>query len=179
MVFGVKSNLLIMLCSHHFSIQLSWCFFSANLMACQLMAYWRIWIGNCKVAGCRHVLLSCCFQNNSLCRSRKCTMLVGTIHYSGLRVAVIFILNTFYFRATIFYFFMNPLVYLQKNFWQFNIQCQGHLHFVMIICFCQTSLQVSRAHSLRHLNIGGTFITDESLYAVANSCANLKVCFSF
>lgn len=33
---------------------------------------------------------------------------------------------------------------------------------------------VSRAYSLQHLNIGGTFITDESLYAVANSCANLK-----
>lgn len=33
---------------------------------------------------------------------------------------------------------------------------------------------VSRAYSLLHLNIGGTFITDESLYAVANSCANLK-----
>ncbi|XP_047093425.1 F-box protein At5g67140-like [Lolium rigidum] len=36
------------------------------------------------------------------------------------------------------------------------------------------SVQVSRARSLQHLNIGGTFITDESLYAVANSCANLK-----
>ncbi|KAL6898090.1 hypothetical protein ACP4OV_006686 [Aristida adscensionis] len=34
--------------------------------------------------------------------------------------------------------------------------------------------QVSRAYSLQHLNIGGTFITDESLYAVANSCTNLK-----
>ncbi|XP_047062399.1 F-box protein At5g67140-like [Lolium rigidum] len=33
---------------------------------------------------------------------------------------------------------------------------------------------VSRARSLQHLNIGGTFITDESLYAVANSCPNLK-----
>jgi hypothetical protein len=44
--------------------------------------------------------------------------------------------------------------------------------------FCQTSLQVSRAYSLQHLNIGGTFITDESLYAVANSCTNLKVCLS-
>ncbi|EER89264.1 hypothetical protein BDA96_10G061400 [Sorghum bicolor] len=33
---------------------------------------------------------------------------------------------------------------------------------------------VSRAYSLQHLNIGGTFITDESLYAVANSCTNLK-----
>ncbi|KAF2925377.1 hypothetical protein DAI22_06g047400 [Oryza sativa Japonica Group] len=33
---------------------------------------------------------------------------------------------------------------------------------------------VSRAHSLQHLNIGGTFITDESLYAVAKSCINLK-----
>ncbi|KQK19460.1 F-box protein At5g67140 isoform X2 [Brachypodium distachyon] len=33
---------------------------------------------------------------------------------------------------------------------------------------------ISRARSLQHLNIGGTFITDESLYAVANSCANLK-----
>uniref|UniRef100_A0A453QU22 Uncharacterized protein n=1 Tax=Aegilops tauschii subsp. strangulata TaxID=200361 RepID=A0A453QU22_AEGTS len=35
-------------------------------------------------------------------------------------------------------------------------------------------MQVSRAHSLQHLNIGGTFITDESLYAVANNCTNLK-----
>ncbi|KAK3131693.1 hypothetical protein QOZ80_6AG0510030 [Eleusine coracana subsp. coracana] len=33
---------------------------------------------------------------------------------------------------------------------------------------------VSRAYSLQHLNIGGTFITDESLYAVANNCTNLK-----
>ncbi|KAF8698122.1 hypothetical protein HU200_035637 [Digitaria exilis] len=33
---------------------------------------------------------------------------------------------------------------------------------------------VSRAYSLQHLNIGGTFITDESLNAVANSCTNLK-----
>ncbi|KAF7106943.1 hypothetical protein CFC21_107645 [Triticum aestivum] len=33
---------------------------------------------------------------------------------------------------------------------------------------------VSRARSLQHLNIGGTFITDESLYAVADSCPNLK-----
>jgi hypothetical protein len=28
-------------------------------------------------------------------------------------------------------------------------------------------------------NIGGTFITDESLYAVPNSCTNLKVCLSY
>ncbi|PIA46207.1 hypothetical protein AQUCO_01500019v1 [Aquilegia coerulea] len=34
--------------------------------------------------------------------------------------------------------------------------------------------QVSRARSLQHLNIGGTFITDESLYAIATSCPQLK-----
>ncbi|KDP31956.1 hypothetical protein JCGZ_12417 [Jatropha curcas] len=33
---------------------------------------------------------------------------------------------------------------------------------------------ISRANSLQHLNVGGTFITDESLFAVANSCPNLK-----
>ncbi|XP_044469444.1 F-box protein At5g67140 [Mangifera indica] len=33
---------------------------------------------------------------------------------------------------------------------------------------------ISRASSLKHLNIGGTFITDESLYAIANSCPQLK-----
>ncbi|KAJ4816439.1 F-box family protein-like [Rhynchospora pubera] len=33
---------------------------------------------------------------------------------------------------------------------------------------------VSKAYSLQHLNIGGTFITDESLYAIANHCPNLK-----
>ncbi|XP_068657654.1 F-box protein At5g67140 [Aristolochia californica] len=36
-----------------------------------------------------------------------------------------------------------------------------------------TSL-VSSATSLQHLNIGGTFITDESLYAIADNCPNLK-----
>lgn len=33
---------------------------------------------------------------------------------------------------------------------------------------------ISRAISLQHLNIGGTFITDESLFAIANSCSHLK-----
>ncbi|KAM0970740.1 hypothetical protein ACFX13_019021 [Malus domestica] len=34
--------------------------------------------------------------------------------------------------------------------------------------------QISRANSLHHLNIGGTFITDDSLYAIAHSCPHLK-----
>ncbi|CAI9282917.1 unnamed protein product [Lactuca saligna] len=33
---------------------------------------------------------------------------------------------------------------------------------------------ISRANSLQHLNIGGTFITDESLFAISTSCPNLK-----
>nr|XP_043617272.1 F-box protein At5g67140 [Erigeron canadensis] len=33
---------------------------------------------------------------------------------------------------------------------------------------------ISRANSLQYLNIGGTFITDESLFAIATSCPNLK-----
>ncbi|KAI3912582.1 hypothetical protein MKW92_039074 [Papaver armeniacum] len=33
---------------------------------------------------------------------------------------------------------------------------------------------VSRANSLQHLNVGGTFITDESLVAIANCCPHLK-----
>lgn len=36
-------------------------------------------------------------------------------------------------------------------------------------------LQISRASSLKHLNIGGTFITDESLFTIAKSCPQLKV----
>ncbi|XP_059074296.1 F-box protein At5g67140 isoform X2 [Cryptomeria japonica] len=34
---------------------------------------------------------------------------------------------------------------------------------------------VSRASSLQHLNIGGTFISDESLFAIASHCPHLKV----
>ncbi|KAI8535097.1 hypothetical protein RHMOL_Rhmol10G0148500 [Rhododendron molle] len=34
---------------------------------------------------------------------------------------------------------------------------------------------ISRTTSLQHLNIGGTFITDDSLFAIADSCPNLKV----
>ncbi|CAL5371055.1 unnamed protein product [Camellia sinensis] len=33
---------------------------------------------------------------------------------------------------------------------------------------------ISRTTSLQHLNIGGTFITDESLLAIADSCPHLK-----
>uniref|UniRef100_A0A2P2JGK6 Uncharacterized protein MANES_12G104500 n=1 Tax=Rhizophora mucronata TaxID=61149 RepID=A0A2P2JGK6_RHIMU len=33
---------------------------------------------------------------------------------------------------------------------------------------------ISRANSLQHLNVGGTFITDESLCAIAESCPKLK-----
>ncbi|KAK9670386.1 hypothetical protein RND81_13G198300 [Saponaria officinalis] len=33
---------------------------------------------------------------------------------------------------------------------------------------------VSKATNLQHLNIGGTFITDESLFAIGNSCQHLK-----
>ncbi|KAM7516509.1 hypothetical protein LguiA_006092 [Lonicera macranthoides] len=33
---------------------------------------------------------------------------------------------------------------------------------------------ISRAASLQHLNIGGTFITNESVFAIASSCPNLK-----
>lgn len=33
---------------------------------------------------------------------------------------------------------------------------------------------ISMAHSLQYLNIGGTFITDESLFAIATSCPHLK-----
>ncbi|KAL0351754.1 UNVERIFIED_CONTAM: F-box protein [Sesamum calycinum] len=33
---------------------------------------------------------------------------------------------------------------------------------------------ISRATSLEHLNIGGTFITDASLFAIADSCPHLK-----
>jgi hypothetical protein len=60
-----------------------------------------------------------------------------------------------------------------------SISTSKHVLEVLIVVtttrFCQTFLQVSRAYSLQHLNIGGTFITDESLYAVANNCTNLKV----
>ncbi|KAJ6795024.1 F-box protein [Iris pallida] len=33
---------------------------------------------------------------------------------------------------------------------------------------------VSKTTSLQHLNIGGTFVTDESLYAIAKNCPHLK-----
>ncbi|KAK7252822.1 hypothetical protein RIF29_37041 [Crotalaria pallida] len=33
---------------------------------------------------------------------------------------------------------------------------------------------ISRTTSLKHLNVGGTFITDKSLFAIARSCPNLE-----
>ncbi|CAI0553491.1 unnamed protein product [Linum tenue] len=36
-------------------------------------------------------------------------------------------------------------------------------------------LEISKASSLQHLNIGGTFVTDDSLFAIAESCPHLKV----
>ncbi|KAI8535096.1 hypothetical protein RHMOL_Rhmol10G0148500 [Rhododendron molle] len=47
-----------------------------------------------------------------------------------------------------------------------------------ICCICYwiyiSFQQISRTTSLQHLNIGGTFITDDSLFAIADSCPNLK-----
>ncbi|VFQ86535.1 unnamed protein product [Cuscuta campestris] len=37
---------------------------------------------------------------------------------------------------------------------------------------------ISRAVSLKHLNIGGTFITDTSLFAISDSCPHLQVTFT-
>lgn len=41
------------------------------------------------------------------------------------------------------------------------------------------ALQVSRAQSVEHLNVGGTFITDVSILAIAAHCSRLKVCNLF
>lgn len=54
-----------------------------------------------------------------------------------------------------------------------------------MVLFCiLLLLQISRAASLQHLNVGGTFITDASLFAIADNCPHLKVyivhtCFEF
>ncbi|CAI9752866.1 unnamed protein product [Fraxinus pennsylvanica] len=38
----------------------------------------------------------------------------------------------------------------------------------------ECTIMISKAISLQHLNIGGTFITDASLFAIADSCPHLK-----
>lgn len=43
----------------------------------------------------------------------------------------------------------------------------------------ELALQVSRAQSVEHLNVGGTFITDVSILAIAAHCSRLKVCNLF
>ncbi|KAG6485233.1 hypothetical protein ZIOFF_053766 [Zingiber officinale] len=47
---------------------------------------------------------------------------------------------------------------------------------VLYYAYCNMALamSVTQANSLQHLNIGGTFITDESLYAIANNCPQIK-----
>ncbi|KAJ6733137.1 F-BOX/TPR REPEAT PROTEIN POF3 [Salix koriyanagi] len=45
----------------------------------------------------------------------------------------------------------------------------------LVIVASWEMITISRASSLQHLNIGGTFITDESLFAIADSCPHLKV----
>lgn len=39
----------------------------------------------------------------------------------------------------------------------------------------ELALQVSRAQAVEHLNVGGTFITDVSILAIAAHCSHLKV----
>ena len=51
-----------------------------------------------------------------------------------------------------------------------------HNRYLSLLTFWHNSFQqISRTSSLQHLNIGGTFITDESLFAIAVSCRHLKV----
>lgn len=40
---------------------------------------------------------------------------------------------------------------------------------------CHWSVQVKRAHALEHFNVGGTFITDVAVLAIASHCSRLKV----
>ncbi|KAK8466687.1 hypothetical protein PHAVU_008G146300, partial [Phaseolus vulgaris] len=37
--------------------------------------------------------------------------------------------------------------------------------------------QITRTRSLQHLNVGGTFITDESLFGIVRSCPKLETIF--
>ncbi|MCO5557487.1 hypothetical protein L7F22_011052 [Adiantum nelumboides] len=46
---------------------------------------------------------------------------------------------------------------------------------IVVILRFMVSLQVSRATSLQHLNIGGTFITEISIFAISKCCQKLKV----
>ncbi|KAL2522740.1 F-box protein [Forsythia ovata] len=71
-----------------------------------------------------------------------------------------------------------------------QITDHGLYHLSMAKCICNLSSvsiwgstvitdkgvvkMISRATSLQHLNIGGTFITDMSLFAIADSCPYLK-----
>ena len=53
---------------------------------------------------------------------------------------------------------------------------EEHNRYLSLLTFWHNSLQqISRTSSLQHLNIGGTFITDESLFAIAVSCPHVKV----
>ncbi|KAK4791628.1 hypothetical protein SAY86_032041 [Trapa natans] len=60
-----------------------------------------------------------------------------------------------------------------------SAKCIGNLKFISLwgmtgITDSGIVQLVSRSSSLRHLNIGGTFITDDSLFAIAKSCPQLK-----
>ncbi|GJV68156.1 F-box protein [Tanacetum coccineum] len=67
---------------------------------------------------------------------------------------------------------------ISKSCWGCQITDNGL--YQLSAAKCVTNLSsishngISRANSLQHLNIGGTFITDESLLAIATSCPNLK-----
>ncbi|KAK3416237.1 hypothetical protein EUGRSUZ_H01687 [Eucalyptus grandis] len=58
-------------------------------------------------------------------------------------------------------------------------KCAGKLTSISLLGMTGVTDQgvaklIARATALQHLNIGSTFITDESLYAIANSCPHLK-----
>ncbi|KAG8474727.1 hypothetical protein CXB51_031457 [Gossypium anomalum] len=66
---------------------------------------------------------------------------------------------------------------ISRSRWGCQITDNGLYQISLAKCvsnLTSVSLGITRANSLKHLNIGGTFITDESLSAIAHSCPHLR-----
>ncbi|XP_004511911.1 F-box protein At5g67140 [Cicer arietinum] len=79
---------------------------------------------------------------------------------------------------------------IPRSRWSCQITDAGLIRISLTKCVCNlTSISlwgltgitdegvvqlISRTRSLRHLNVGGTFITDESLFAIARSCPKIE-----
>lgn len=109
--------------------------------------------------------------DNQILAAKSMTYPISPPLHSGALILAIFSFGSNFLTL----YFVNCIIWTSSILQILSVVIFFFIFSPLLRSLISDFIQVSRANSLQHLNIGGTFITDESLYAVARSCPHIKV----